>query len=65
MHRGGDGFFRDGRWRSGDELTDRVFEVAYFWRASPATVLALTLPEYLLWERQAERLAEKMQPNDE
>jgi len=28
-------------------------------------VLALTLPEYQLWERQAERLAEKMQPNDE
>jgi len=28
-------------------------------------VLALPLPEYQLWERQAERLAEKMQPNDE
>ena len=57
----GDGFFRGGRWRDGEELTDRVFEVAYFWRVDPASILALPLERFNLYERQAERLAEQLQ----
>ena len=61
MYRSGDGFFRLGRWRSADDITDRVFEVAYFWRVSPAEIMALSLDEFSLYERQAERLAEQLQ----
>jgi hypothetical protein len=60
VQRGGDGFFRLGRWRSVEELTDRVFEVAYFWRVNPAEIMTLPLDQYLLYERQAERLAEQI-----
>lgn len=60
MHRSGDGFFRGGRWRSADELTERAFDLAYFWKVSPAAILALPLEKFDLYERQAERIAEKL-----
>lgn len=49
------------RWRSAEDLTDRVFEVAYFWRVDPANIMALPLERFDLYERQAERLAEQLQ----
>lgn len=61
MHGSGDEFFRAGRLRNADNLTDRVFEVAYFWRVSPAEIMALSLEEFILYEQQAERLAEQLQ----
>lgn len=61
MHCGGDEFFRAGRWRSVEELTDRAFEVAYFWRVNPAEILALSFEQFDVYERQAGRLAELIQ----
>lgn len=61
----GDGFFHERRWGSVEEFTDRLFEVAYFWRLDPATLLSLPLDRFLLYERQAERIAEKQQPEKE
>lgn len=66
MHRGGHGFFQRWRWGDGvDRFTDRVFEVAWFWRLNPTAVMALNLERFDLYERQAERLAEQMHPSEE
>ena len=65
MHGGGDGFFRGRRWRNDVELTDRVFDVAYFWRVDPAVVMALPLDRFEMYERQAERIFEQQQPDQE
>lgn len=43
-------------------LTDRLFEVAYFWRLAPSALMAMSLSEFNLYEKQAERLAQQMQP---
>lgn len=48
----------------GDRLIDRQFEVAYFWRLDPATVMALPLSRFLTYELQAARLADLMRPTD-
>lgn len=42
-------------------LTDRLFEVAYFWRLAPAALMALPLSEFDLYEKQAERIHHHMQ----
>jgi hypothetical protein len=34
----------------------RAFDVAYFFRCAPSIVLALSIREFLEWERQAHRL---------
>jgi hypothetical protein len=41
-----------------------VFEVAYFWRVNPADIMALSLDEFILYERQAERIAERQNPQE-
>lgn len=53
------GFFRRGRERGGDDvggLTNRVFELARFWKVSPHEVLGLPLSQFYLWEEQAVRI---------
>ena len=60
MQRGGDGFFRAGQRRDVGGLTDRVFEVAWFWKLDPADVLRLPLSRFDLYERQAERISEQV-----
>ena len=64
MHARGNGFFREWRFGSVDQFTDRVFEVAYFWRLDPVALLALPLERFALYERQAERLSEKINPEE-
>jgi hypothetical protein len=34
----------------------RCFDVAYFFHCAPSMVLALSVPEFLEWERQAYRI---------
>lgn len=65
MHLGRHGFFQRGRWGSVEQFTDRLFEVAYFWRVDPAVILSMPLDKFDLYERQAERIAEQMQPDTE
>jgi hypothetical protein len=38
--------------------------VAYFWRLDPATLMAMPLSRYDLYERQAERIAKLINPED-
>ena len=35
----------------------RAFDVAWFFHCAPSTVLALPVPAFLEWERQASRIA--------
>lgn len=42
-------------------FTDRVFDVAYFWRLAPAALMALPLSEFDLYEKQAERIFKQLQ----
>lgn len=63
MRGGRDGFFRSDRWLSGGDITERVFDLAYFWRVPPATILALSLEEFELYEAQALRIADSMNPD--
>ncbi len=41
-----------------------MFEVAWFWRLDPATMMALPLSEAMLYEQQADRLARTMSPQE-
>jgi hypothetical protein len=34
----------------------RAFDVAWFFHCAPSTVLALSVREFLMWERQAHRI---------
>lgn len=34
----------------------RAFDVAWFFHCAPSTVLALSVAEFLTWERQAHRI---------
>jgi len=45
-------------------MVDRLFEVAYFWRIDPAVLLTMPLSRYDLYERQAERIAEQIKPQE-
>ena len=60
LHERGDEFFREWRGRDHGQFSDRVFDVAYFWRLNPKDVLCLPLDRFALYERQAERIAEQM-----
>lgn len=42
-----------------------MFEVAYFWRLDPGSMMALPLGEAILYEQQASRIAAKMRPVEE
>lgn len=44
----------------GEELIDRFFDIAYFWRMNPREALGLTLDELSQYENQAERIFENM-----
>jgi len=54
---GGDWFFSQVRCRDGDQLIERLYDLAYFWRLNPAEVFALSLDEALELEKQACRIA--------
>jgi len=43
-------------------MVDRLFEVAYFWRIDPAVLITMPLSRYALYERQAERIAQQINP---
>ena len=60
------GFFRSERWRCGsiENLTERAFDIAYFWKIDPADVLRLPVSRFELYEQQTERIAEQIQPDE-
>jgi hypothetical protein len=47
-----------------EAFEQRVFELAYFWRVSPAEIMALSMRRFLQYERHAVRIAEKQRPED-
>lgn len=55
-------WFFSGVGDSASELTDRIHEVAYFWRMSPLEVEAMTLDRFLVLEAQASRVSELINP---
>ncbi len=56
MLRGNPGFF----WPTGDDIVDRYFDVAFFFRISPIEILELTLSEFYLYKDQSERIADEL-----
>ncbi|MEM5371360.1 hypothetical protein V4C53_35745 [Paraburkholderia azotifigens] len=50
--------------REREAFEERVFDLAYFWRVSPADIMALPMRRFLQYERQALRIAEKQRPDD-
>lgn len=50
--------------REREAFEERVFDLAYFWRMSPADVMALSMRRFLQFERHAVRIAEKQRPDD-
>jgi hypothetical protein len=50
--------------RQAEVFEQRVFDLAYFWKISPAEVMALSLTDFNRYERNALRIAEQQRPND-
>ncbi|GJH05037.1 hypothetical protein [Paraburkholderia terrae] len=50
--------------RERQDFEERVFDLAYFWRMSPAEIMALPMCRFLQFERHAVRIAEKQRPDD-
>lgn len=44
---------------------NRAFDVAWFFHCAPSTVLALAVPTFLEWERQAYRIKAAIWPDRE
>jgi hypothetical protein len=47
-----------------ETFEQRVFDLAYFWRVSPAEIMALSMRRFLQYERHAVRIADKQRPED-
>ncbi len=50
--------------RQTEAFEQRVFDLAYFWKISPAEVMALSLTDFNRYERNALRIAEQQTPDD-
>lgn len=50
--------------RQCEVFEQRVFDLAYFWKISPAEVMALSLTDFNRYERNALRIAEQQRPDD-
>jgi hypothetical protein len=50
--------------RECENFEQRVFDLAYFWRVSPAEIMALSMRRFLQYERHAVRIAENQRPDD-
>ncbi|BAO88914.1 hypothetical protein [Caballeronia cordobensis] len=50
--------------RQAEAFEQRVFDLAYFWKISPAEVMALSLTDFNRYERNAVRIAEQQRPDD-
>lgn len=53
----GDRFFSQGGCGDADQLIERLYDVAYFWRLNPAEVFSLSLSDALELEKHARRIA--------